>query len=225
MAYHTFNASWFHKARCMSLYWRHNDHDGASNHQPHGCLLNRLFRRKSKKTSKLRVTGLCVGNSPGPVNSPHKGPVTRKMFPFDDVIMYLEHPSLFRSGRFHSNWYKMVRIADFYTIIFGSYLWICFMHSRSGIARHFHWGIIAVLTMRSMKTFPNIWFCSSPSVNSLWPSHTIWRHRSQSNLAQVIAYKKESSLWNTAVQSTWYKKYIRVKKKNNREEKYQEKLG
>ena len=25
------------------------------------------------------------GNSPGPVNSPHKGPVTRKMFPFDDV--------------------------------------------------------------------------------------------------------------------------------------------
>ena len=36
------------------------------------------------------VTGLCVGNSPGPVNSPHKGPVTRKMFPFDDVIMQNE---------------------------------------------------------------------------------------------------------------------------------------
>ena len=47
------------------LRWRHNDHAGVSNHQPHGCLLNRLFRRKSKKTSKLRVTGLCVGNSPG----------------------------------------------------------------------------------------------------------------------------------------------------------------
>ena len=71
----------------VALHWRHNDHDGVSNHQPHGCLLNRLFRRRSKKTSKLRVTGLCVGNSPGPVNSPHKGPVTRKMFPFDDVIM------------------------------------------------------------------------------------------------------------------------------------------
>ena len=36
---------------------------------------------------KLRVTGLCVGKSPGPVNSPHKWPVTRKMFRFDDVIM------------------------------------------------------------------------------------------------------------------------------------------
>ena len=71
----------------FSLHWRHNDHDGVSNHQPHGCLFNRLFRRRSKKTSKLRVTGLCAGNSPGPVNSPHKGPVTRKMFPFDDLIM------------------------------------------------------------------------------------------------------------------------------------------
>ena len=25
----------------------------------------------------------------GPVNSPHKWPVTRKMFPFDDVIMFI----------------------------------------------------------------------------------------------------------------------------------------
>ena len=62
-----------------TLQWRHNDHDGVSNHQPHGCLLNRLFRRRSKKTSKLRVTGLCVGNPSGPVNSPHKGSVTREM--------------------------------------------------------------------------------------------------------------------------------------------------
>ena len=71
-----------------SLRWRHNERDSVWNHQPHDCLLNGLFRHRSKKTSKLRVTGLCVGNSPGPVNSPHKGPVTRKMFPFDDVIMF-----------------------------------------------------------------------------------------------------------------------------------------
>ena len=48
-----------------SLQWRHNGPDSVSNHQPHDCLLNRLFRRRSKKTSKLRVTGLCAGNSPG----------------------------------------------------------------------------------------------------------------------------------------------------------------
>ena len=71
----------------LTLLWRHNGCDSVSNHQPHHCLLNRLFRRRSKKTSKLRVTGLCAGIHRGPVNSPHKWPVTRKMFPFDDVIM------------------------------------------------------------------------------------------------------------------------------------------
>ena len=49
----------------MPLRWRHNGRNSVSNHQPYDCLLNRLFRRRSKKTSKLRVTGLCVGNSPG----------------------------------------------------------------------------------------------------------------------------------------------------------------
>ena len=47
----------------MSLQWRHNGRDSVSNHQPHDCLLNRLFRHRSKKPSKLRVTGLCEGNS------------------------------------------------------------------------------------------------------------------------------------------------------------------
>ena len=49
----------------LSLRWRHNGHDSVSNHQPYDCLLNHLFRRRSKKTSKLRVTGLCAGKSPG----------------------------------------------------------------------------------------------------------------------------------------------------------------
>ena len=50
--------------RLYPLQWRHNEHDGVSNHQPHDCLLTSLFRRRSKKTSKLRVSGLRVGNSP-----------------------------------------------------------------------------------------------------------------------------------------------------------------
>ena len=48
----------------QTLRWRHNDRDGVSNHQPYHCLLNRLFRRRSEKTSKIRVTGLCARNSP-----------------------------------------------------------------------------------------------------------------------------------------------------------------
>ena len=60
----------FHQQACSSyilafdiwitLQWLHNGRD----HQLHDCLLNRLFRRISKKTSNLRVTGLCAGNSP-----------------------------------------------------------------------------------------------------------------------------------------------------------------
>ena len=73
--------SFSHRDNDLSLQWRHNERDGVSNHQPRDCLLNCLFRHRSKKTSELRVTGLCA------VNSPHKGPVTPKMFPFDDVIM------------------------------------------------------------------------------------------------------------------------------------------
>ena len=46
----------------LSLQWRHNGRDSVSNHQSHECLLL-LFRRRSKKTTKLRVTGLCAGNS------------------------------------------------------------------------------------------------------------------------------------------------------------------
>ena len=53
-----------------SLQWRHNGRNSVSNHQPHDCLLNCLFRRRWKKTLKLRDTGLCVGNSPGTGESP-----------------------------------------------------------------------------------------------------------------------------------------------------------
>ena len=55
-------------SRCQydtSLRWRHNGCDSVSNHQPHHCLFNRLFGCRSKKTSKLSVTGLCVWNSQG----------------------------------------------------------------------------------------------------------------------------------------------------------------
>ena len=49
---------------CQALQWCHNGLDSVSNHKPYNCLLKRLFRRRSKKTSKLRVTGLCAANSP-----------------------------------------------------------------------------------------------------------------------------------------------------------------
>ena len=61
--------AWIGSQKCFyqiytTLHWRHNECNGVLNHQLHDCLLNLLFRRRSKKTSNLRVTGLCEGNSP-----------------------------------------------------------------------------------------------------------------------------------------------------------------
>ena len=81
----------------ITLRWRHNDHAGVSNHQPHGCLLNRLFRRKSKKTSKLRVTGLCAGNSPGTGEFPAQ------------MASYAENVSIW--WRHHEMWTRLLRFA------------------------------------------------------------------------------------------------------------------
>ena len=60
--FRSYSIAWHWKI--LTLQWRHNERDGILNHQPHDCLLNRLFRHKWNKTSKLRVTGLCAGNSP-----------------------------------------------------------------------------------------------------------------------------------------------------------------
>ena len=68
--------------------------DGASNHQPHVCLHNRLFRWRSKKTSKLRVTGLCVGNSPVTDEFP-----AQKASNAENVSIWWRHHDIFAYDR------------------------------------------------------------------------------------------------------------------------------
>ena len=53
-----------HGLHFLKLQWRPNGHYGVSDQQSHYVLLNRLIRHRSKKTSKLHVSGLCAGNSP-----------------------------------------------------------------------------------------------------------------------------------------------------------------
>ena len=66
------------RVRALSLRWRHNGRDGASNHQPHHGLLNSLFRHRSKKKSIH-----------GDRWVPRTNGQWRRalMFSFDDVIM------------------------------------------------------------------------------------------------------------------------------------------
>ena len=76
------------KMKMLTLQWRHNGHDGVSNHQPHHCLLNRLFRRRSTRHQSSASLAFVRGIHRWPVNSPHTWPVARKMFPFY-IIMNL----------------------------------------------------------------------------------------------------------------------------------------
>ena len=75
----------------IALWWRHDGRDGVTNHQHHHCLLNRLFKAQIKEFKhQISASLVFVGGIHWwPVNSPHKGPVTRKMFPLDDVIILL----------------------------------------------------------------------------------------------------------------------------------------
>ena len=70
----------------ITLQWRRNGRDSVSNHQPRDCLL-RLFRRRSNKTSKFCVTGLCAGKSPGTVEFPVQMVSNAENVFIDDVIM------------------------------------------------------------------------------------------------------------------------------------------
>ena len=68
---------------------RHNGRDGVSNHQPHNCLLNRLFRRRSKKKNQSSASLAFVQGIHRWRGIPHtNGHWRRKVFPFDDVIIH-----------------------------------------------------------------------------------------------------------------------------------------
>ena len=78
------------KCLCIfTLQWRHNGRDGVSNHWHLNCLLNRGFWGRWKKTSKLCVTGLCVGNSPITGDFP-----TQRASKAEDVPIWWHHPDL-----------------------------------------------------------------------------------------------------------------------------------
>ena len=73
--------------RVSTLQWRHNKRYCVSNHRRLDSLLNRLFGKKHQSCASLAfVRGIHRWT--------HKGPVTRKMFPFHDVIMQISNELL-----------------------------------------------------------------------------------------------------------------------------------
>ena len=76
--------------RYNSLQWRYNGHDSVSNHHPHIVYLAIYLGADQRKYQSSASLTFVRGIHRWPVNSPHKWPVTRKMFPFDDVVMSWE---------------------------------------------------------------------------------------------------------------------------------------
>ena len=108
--------------RPETLLWRDNGRGIVSNHQPHDCLLNRLFRRRSKKTSKLRVTGLCVGNLPGTGEFP-----AQMASNAEDVSICWRHHECGANSRFmwyqHASHQLIPNTTDDYTL--QPVVWFC----------------------------------------------------------------------------------------------------
>ena len=91
----TYNTSYLEKfpsRMCILTYWvskqwSHNGCNSISIHRHLHYLLNRLFRRRSKKTSKLCVTALCLGNPPVTDGFPSQRARNVENFQFHDAIM------------------------------------------------------------------------------------------------------------------------------------------
>ena len=88
---------------CLSpLQWCHNGHDGVSITSlaiVYSTVYSGTDERKHQSSVSLAFVR---GIHRWPVNSPHKWPVTRKVFPFDDVIMVRQHPRI----RPDSHWFQ-----------------------------------------------------------------------------------------------------------------------
>ena len=85
----------------ITIALRHNGRDAVPIHQPHECIFKRVYIQITSLTSVYSGTdqrkhqsslslAFVRGIHRWPMNSPHKGPVTRKLFLFDDVIMTLK---------------------------------------------------------------------------------------------------------------------------------------
>ena len=81
----------------LTLQWHHNERDCVSNHRHPNRLLNRFSCADQGKHQSSASLAFERGIHRWPVKSPHKEPATRKMFPFDDVIIRTEHKELFKT--------------------------------------------------------------------------------------------------------------------------------
>ena len=139
------------------LQWCHNGHGGVSNHHPHDCLLNIYLGTDQRKHQSSTSLAFVRGIHQWPVNSPHKGPVTLKMFPFDDVIMpCYNNRTYFCLGKHNkqcaylTHWGRDKMAAISQTIFSNAFSWMKMDEFRL----RFHWSLF----LRVQLTIFQHWF-------------------------------------------------------------------
>ena len=83
-AVHTYRTR---QTRLNTLQWRHTECDDFSKHRRLDCVLNLLSGTDQSKHQSPASLAFVRGIHRWPVDSRHKGPITGKMFAFNDVIM------------------------------------------------------------------------------------------------------------------------------------------
>ena len=172
----------------LSLHWHHNGRDSVSNHQPHDCLLNRLFRRRSKETSKRGVTDLCAGNSPGTGEFPAQMASNAENVP----IWWRHHDSTFYYGM------CVYGLFSSFHYIHGSlkirHQWVPWVHYSDVImgsiaSRLFTQAFIQAQIKEKKKKAPRHWpLCeNSPHTKGHWRGKCFYFMTSSCNLWQLMA--------------------------------------
>ena len=104
----------------LALQWRHNGCDASqitSLTSVYSTIYSGADQRKHQSSTSL---AFLWGNHRWPVNSLHKWPVTRKMFPFDDVIMVRriqDRWSISSLLEINGRWHYSFALADGNTIM------------------------------------------------------------------------------------------------------------
>ena len=80
-------ANWHKKHGYFKLQWRYDKHDDISNHRRLDCFSKFSSSADQREHQSSASLAPVRGIHRRPVDSPHKGPVTWKMFPFEEVIM------------------------------------------------------------------------------------------------------------------------------------------
>ena len=121
------------------LQWRHDERDGVSTHQSHGCFLNRLIRRRKHQSSASLA--FVDGNSPVTGEFPAHRASNAEMVPFDDVIMILisgknPDPLWWKRQACGAVSYRQTTTRSWLTRIQDSERWACVLHEPTrGVAQ------------------------------------------------------------------------------------------